>query len=329
MLGVAHPPRLPALHAARTPGAARSRRIRRASSQRPLGAPRRDGSVRAVYFAIHAVLVEAGSGKPRAAWNAVVAAAVGALLLAFSSTFWASCDRCRGLRAERSLRGVSLPPRVLVGAQSLLGSPRLALHVRPRTFSLCNQATIILITPALAVLAWLGVRRLRAESPSWRPRGRTLAIGLAAFLAGLAPYLYIPIAASRHPLVDWGDPTNLGRFVDLILRKSYGTLSLPGDGLRVAGRPAHVTFREPRPGLHRRGPVARPCRCGVGMAEVPGILAWRSSQASSSQAPSSSPTQTRTCHCRSRTPSSPGSTSSRHFARDPRGDGRLRGADCA
>jgi Protein of unknown function (DUF2723) len=181
-------------------------------------------AVSVVYFAIHVVLVQAGTGA-RAAWNAVVAAAVGALLLAFSTTFWAYATVAE-VFALNDLFAASLFLLAFCWVRNPASARLGWLSMFVLGLSLSNQETIVLITPALAVLAWLGVRRLSAESPGWRPRGRTLVIGLAAFLAGLAPYVYIPIAASRHPLVDWGNPTSLGRFVDLILRKSYGTLSV-------------------------------------------------------------------------------------------------------
>lgn len=181
-------------------------------------------AVSVTYFAIGAVLHDAG-GRARGGWNAVVAAAVGALLLAFSTTFWAYAT----VAEVFALNDLFAAGLFLIAFRWLRdpGSARLGwLGLFVLGLSLCDQQTIVLITPALAVVAWSGVRRLRAASPGWRPRGRMLAAGAAAFLAGLLPYLYIPLAASRHPPVDWGNPTSAGRFVDLLLRKSYGTLSL-------------------------------------------------------------------------------------------------------
>lgn len=223
VLGVAHPPGYPLFTllgrlALLVPVGSDAVRVNALSALLDAAA------VSATYFAIHALLAEAGS-RARNGWNAVVAAAVGALLLAFSSTFWDYATvaevfalndlfaTCLFLIAFRWLRDP---------ASARLGW----LWLFVLGLSLCDQQTIVLITPALALVAWSGVRRLRAASPGWRPRGRTLAAGAGAFLAGLLPYLYIPIAASRHPAVDWGNPTSVGRFVDLLLRRSYGTLSL-------------------------------------------------------------------------------------------------------
>jgi hypothetical protein len=41
------------------------------------------------------------------------------------------------------------------------------------------------------------------------------------FLAGFSVYLYLPIRAARHPLLNWGDPETLGNFLWHFLRKGY------------------------------------------------------------------------------------------------------------
>jgi hypothetical protein len=223
VLGVAHPPGYPLFtllgrFALLFPIGSPALRVNAVSALLDAAA------VSVVYFAIHAVLEESGD-RSRAGWNAVVAAAFGALLLAFSSTFWAYATVAEVFPLN-DLFAASLLLLAFRWARRPVVARRgwLALFVLGLSF--CDQPTIVLLIPTLAVLAWWGVRRLRASVPGWRPRARTLAIGLAAFLAGLAPYIYIPIAASRRPLLDWDNPTSVGRFVDLILRKNYGTLSL-------------------------------------------------------------------------------------------------------
>jgi hypothetical protein len=41
------------------------------------------------------------------------------------------------------------------------------------------------------------------------------------FLAGFSVYLYLPIRATRHPLLNWGDPETLDNFLWHFLRKGY------------------------------------------------------------------------------------------------------------
>ncbi|MFH1453238.1 MAG: DUF2723 domain-containing protein [Armatimonadota bacterium] len=56
-------------------------------------------------------------------------------------------------------------------------------------------------------------------------------IGL--FIAGLLPYLYLPIASKFNPVIDWGNPETLGRFLDHIQRKTYGDVALGRFGIDV------------------------------------------------------------------------------------------------
>lgn len=74
--------------------------------------------------------------------------------------------------------------------------------------------TNVLLIPVLAVYGLVVVRRLR---PSWR---RLLA-GIGLSVAGLLPYLYLPLAASRHPAMDWGNPSTWTNFWRTITRHQY------------------------------------------------------------------------------------------------------------
>ncbi len=78
--------------------------------------------------------------------------------------------------------------------------------------ALCNQQTIVLLVPAFAVLAWQGWALLPPASGRLRISARDLGLALGAFVAGLLPYAYLPIAASASPVLNWGDPSSLHRF---------------------------------------------------------------------------------------------------------------------
>ena len=230
-------------------------------------------AVSIVYFAIHAVLVDVGRGAS-AARKEIVAAAVGALLLAYSTTFWAYATVAE-VFALNDLFAASLSLLAFRWVRNPSSARLGCLCMFVLGLSLCNQETIVLIIPGLAVLAWLGVRRIRAESPGWRPRARTLAIGLAAFVAGLAPYVYIPIAASRVPARRLGEPDQ-----PRPVRRSdpaqelRNVIGRHGETLGLTARPALVLVREPRPGLHRGRTAACACWCDVGVATA-ARLAWR------------------------------------------------------
>jgi tetratricopeptide (TPR) repeat protein len=158
---------------------------------------------------------------------ALVAAAIGALLLAFSTTFWrysivgevfalnnllAAC--LLGLMLDWSRR----PERTrLLWVAALLSG-----------LALTNQQTIALLAPGLLVLLVAGARRLHAADAT-RPIGlrpRDLGVAIGAFAVGLLPYLYLPLAASRDPAIDWGDPSTPTSFLAVLARSSYGTVNL-------------------------------------------------------------------------------------------------------
>jgi hypothetical protein len=64
-------------------------------------------------------------------------------------------------------------------------------------------------------------------------RGPTLARLVLAGLAGLLPYLYLPIAASHHAFVSWGAADTWTGFWTHVLRREYGTFQLAPAGVGV------------------------------------------------------------------------------------------------
>jgi tetratricopeptide (TPR) repeat protein len=68
-----------------------------------------------------------------------------------------------------------------------------------------------------------------------RPK-EILVAGLSAAL-GLLPYLYLPIRSRMDPALDWGDPENLNRFLDVVLRRNFWVrawVESPADLLTIA-----------------------------------------------------------------------------------------------
>jgi len=55
---------------------------------------------------------------------------------------------------------------------------------------------------------------------------RDLGITVGLFIAGLLPYVYLPLAAQADPVINFGDPNNISNFWRVVTRVSYGTFSL-------------------------------------------------------------------------------------------------------
>lgn len=81
--------------------------------------------------------------------------------------------------------------------------------------SLTNNLTIILLFPGVGLSILLANNKIVKNF-------KLLVRCFVAFTLGLLPYLYIPIAASQNPAINWDRAVNIKNFIDLILRKDYG-----------------------------------------------------------------------------------------------------------
>ena len=83
--------------------------------------------------------------------------------------------------------------------------------------ALTNNQTVLLLFPSVFLLV---APRL------WKFKGRIKLFmsSLMIFLIGLLPYLYLPIAASFSPPVNWNNPVTLESFLNIVLRRDYGWL---------------------------------------------------------------------------------------------------------
>lgn len=147
-----------------------------------------------------------------------LAAAVAALILAVSPIFW-----------TWSLVSEVFPLNNLLA--SLLIYLLVRWHEQPERASflvaasfigglaLTNHQTIVLLAPACCFVLWQGRALL------WR-RPQVFAICIGAFLIGLLPYVYVPWAAARHPILNWGGVSSLRDLLALITRQSYGSRHL-------------------------------------------------------------------------------------------------------
>lgn len=157
-----------------------------------------------------------------------VAALLAALLLAFSPSFWAEANvqRVYTLNALFAVLGVWAAWRwyeVRSGARLALAAFVCGLGATNHTF---------LAVEGLAI----GIFALATE-PGLLRRPREILAAVVAGLAGLLPYLYLPLRSRADPRLDWGDPETVGRFLDVVLRRDFwgrAWIEGPGDLVTIA-----------------------------------------------------------------------------------------------
>lgn len=81
--------------------------------------------------------------------------------------------------------------------------------------SLTHHQTILFLFPSIAFLLLKHIKFIFSNKKV------LLSTFLFGFL-GLLPYIYVFIAASREPLINWDNATNIHNFIRLILRLDYG-----------------------------------------------------------------------------------------------------------
>lgn len=103
--------------------------------------------------------------------------------------------------------------------------------------AVAHHHTYVLMVPSFIYLFFQVKRRIT---------GKIYLYSLLLFLIGLTPLLYLPIAASFSPPVNWENPLNLGNFLRLLTRSGYGTFkagSFAGDTLIQRGISLVAAFR--------------------------------------------------------------------------------------
>jgi hypothetical protein len=157
------------------------------------------------------------SGARDDGFASTLAAMTGAMLIAFSETYW-----------SEALAVEVYPLHVLLVALVLLSFFRAAFPLPGEgstgrqwyVFSFLvglaftNHMTTILLAPGLLYL-YVSTQGWAAES--WR---RLFRMALP-FGAGLSLYLYLPIRAMQGPLFCWGNPDTPGRFLEHAFGKQY------------------------------------------------------------------------------------------------------------
>ncbi len=159
---------------------------------------------------------------------------LGAFILAFSYLFWFYAE----IAEVFALNNLFLIALLVLSIKFYKDKKTLSLFLLSfiAGLSLTNHHTILLIFPSLFVLVFSHYKLFL--------RKKTLIIkSFFLFLAGLLPYAYIPIAASRNPVINWDNAVNIENFLHLILRKGYGTFS-PGSFTPAIPEERFLIFRE-------------------------------------------------------------------------------------
>ncbi|MFH1825356.1 MAG: DUF2723 domain-containing protein [Candidatus Firestonebacteria bacterium] len=81
--------------------------------------------------------------------------------------------------------------------------------------SLSHHLSVIFLFPAFLYLLYKNRFSLKINPIK----------AMALFSLGLLPYIYLPIAASLRPLLNWDDPVNLSNFIHMVTRADYGKTS--------------------------------------------------------------------------------------------------------
>ena len=146
------------------------------------------------------------------------ASATAALMLAFSPSFWHQSVVAEVYALNNLLVCLILLILVLWAENpqknALLFAAAFLFGVGQ-----ANHQTLLLMGPAIG--AYVLLVRPRA------PLSPKLVLGCAAlFFLGLCLYLYLPLRASAHPPINWGDPSSWERFWFHVSRKQYRVIEI-------------------------------------------------------------------------------------------------------
>jgi hypothetical protein len=152
-----------------------------------------------------------------------LAAALGALILAFNPLFW-SWSLVAEVFPLNNLLAVLLIYFLVVWNDEPQRYYKLAAASFVAGLAFSNQQTIVLLGPAVCYLLWRHRAVLLAQP-------RIIVICALMFGIGLLPYGYLFWAAVRHPVWNWGGISSFSDVVAHVTRKGYGSFHLVGPEL--------------------------------------------------------------------------------------------------
>ncbi|MBN2058171.1 MAG: DUF2723 domain-containing protein [Candidatus Saganbacteria bacterium] len=85
--------------------------------------------------------------------------------------------------------------------------------------SFSHHHTTALLGPGFLYIILVTDWRVLTKLKNW-------AILAGCFLVGLIPYIYLPLRSLANPYIDWGDPQTTERFLDVVLRRQFGSMRL-------------------------------------------------------------------------------------------------------
>lgn len=173
-------------------------------------------------------------GQPVSAWLTLGIAAAVASLLGASSTFWSRTAQAKMYSLHyffiALLFLLALLARWAYERNDTAGMKRwlLALSIG-LGLSLSNHLMTTLLVPGLLLLLFLGSdlpRRFKTLLNSWL-------YAIPAVVLPLLLYLYLPLRASQHPLMNWGTADTWGDFWRHITGWQYGAYVVRSDRERA------------------------------------------------------------------------------------------------
>jgi hypothetical protein len=158
-----------------------------------------------------------------------LAAAAGAMVLAFSPLFWSWSLVAEAFPLNNLFAAVVI--LLLIAWQMRPDDMRpLVIAAFVSGLALANHQTFVLLGPAILFLLW----RQRAVLLA---RPRVVLACVVVTVVGLLPYIYLPWAAARSPMLNWGGISSLGDMLAHVLRQSYGTGQLVSEASLQGGSP--------------------------------------------------------------------------------------------
>lgn len=141
------------------------------------------------------------------------------LILAFSRVFWSQAIEAKGGIYMLNLLFLSVLILLAFRLFQKFEIKHALLFFYIFGLSLANHwPSMAILAPAFAYVLYRHKKELN---------GRVLLQAMVFFAAGVSAYLFLYIRAGANPPVNWGNPSSIGRLLDVILRKIYSADSMP------------------------------------------------------------------------------------------------------
>jgi len=151
-------------------------------------------------------------------------ALVAALLVATGRTLWSQTGIAEVYTLNAFLTSLVVLLAV-VQSEKPAGSMGRIVFLRLGSFvwglMLSNHHESAFFFPLWLTMLYLALQPSMEKRRPALPHPRIVLEAVLFLGLGLLPYLYLPIAASMHPQLNWGDPSNLRDFIKVLTREEY------------------------------------------------------------------------------------------------------------